>query len=50
MNNVDRTIFTVRTPAEIQAELERSGFSGARVESPDDQPVHFLVAHEGAGA
>ena len=49
MNNVDRTIFTVRTPAELQAELEQADFHAVRVESPDDHPVHFLVVQAGSG-
>ena len=46
MENVDLTIFTVRAPDEISGALEAAGFADVRVESPDDQPVHFLVARE----
>lgn len=42
MTNVDLAIFTIRTPEEIRAALEAAGFE-ARVESPSDQQVHFVV-------
>lgn len=44
MTNVSRDIFTIRTPAEIETQLEEAGFDDVRIHSPSDQEVHFIVA------
>jgi len=43
MANVDRDIFTIRSPETIAAAAESVGFD-ARVESPSDGKTHFVVA------
>jgi len=43
MRNVDRDIFTIRSPETIAAAAESTGFD-ARVESPANGKLHFIVA------
>lgn len=47
MENVDRSIFSVRPPEQIAAALEGAGLS-PRIESPADQRIHLIVG-ESAG-
>ena len=43
MSNVDRDIFTIRSPETIAAAAESVGFA-ARVKSPPGGKIHFVVA------
>lgn len=44
MKNVDRQVFTLRSPDEIKVGLSGSDFNDVRIESPSDQEVHLIVA------
>ena len=48
MANVDREIFTIRSPETIAAAAESVGFA-ATVESPSDGKTHFVVAKKSQG-
>ena len=48
MANVDRDIFTIRSPETIAAAAESVGFT-ATVESPSDGKTHFIVAKKSPG-
>jgi ubiquinone/menaquinone biosynthesis C-methylase UbiE len=43
MRNVDRDVFTIRSPETIAAAAESTGFD-TRVESPPNGKLHFIVA------
>ena len=43
MQKVDRSIFTVREPVEVQAAAEAAGFSGVKLYSPPGTRYHLIV-------
>jgi SAM-dependent methyltransferase len=46
MNNVSPDIFTIRPPDEIKAKVVEAGFDDARIDSPNGQKVHYIVAQK----
>jgi arsenite methyltransferase len=46
MEQVNRDIFTIRTPAEIGEELTAAGFTGVEVVSAPDGRTHLIIARD----
>jgi arsenite methyltransferase len=44
MDNVSLDIFTIRSPDEIKAKVAEAGFDDVRIDSPNGQKVHYIVA------
>ena len=50
MRKVSRDVFTIREPEAIRAAAEAAGFADARLDSPGNARVHFVVASTGGDA